>query len=114
MTRLPAVNEARSSSVTKTCGAVGSCSTQFTMMSLSASSSATGSRPSSVSTQMRSGLSGSAPICSICTDGIGAATAATSRLVSPRTSSTPCAFKPVTAPRAVAPKPSTVARSRRP
>ena len=48
--------------------------------------------------------------CTICTEWIGAATAAISRWVSTRTSVTPSPFSPVTAPRAVAPKPITTAR----
>ena len=61
-----------------------------------------------------SGASGSRPIWMIWVEWIGDPTAATSRLVSTRTSSTPWAFSAVTAPRAVAPNPRTAARSRRP
>ena len=112
--RLPAVKATRSFSVTKTRGASGSCRTQLTTMSLSASSSATGTTPSGVSANIWSGASGSGAIWMIWVEWIGDPTAATSRFVNTRTSSTPWEFNAVTAPRAVAPNPSTAARMRRP
>ena len=69
--RLPAVKAARSFSVTKTRGASGSWRTQLTTMSLSASRSATGTFPSGVSAQIRSGASGSGAIWMIWVEWIG-------------------------------------------
>ena len=113
--RVPGAKAARSSSVTNISGASVSCSTQLTTMSCSARKPASGTRPPSVSA--RSSGSGSSGVVLELHDRvewIGEATAATSRWVRTSTSWTPCAFSAVTAPRAVAPKPMTAARSRRP
>ena len=84
------------------------------MTSFSARYGASGTRPSSVMTWLRWVSSVSWSNWRIRTEWMGEPTAATPRFVSTATSCTPWAFRAVTAPRAVAPKPITTARSRRP
>jgi len=109
-TRVPGASRGRSASVRNIIGESGFCSTQLTMRSCSARKLARSRGPLSVIAWPTSDASALSLKCTICTEWIGAATAAISRWVSTRTSVTPSPFSPVTAPRAVAPKPITTAR----
>ena len=109
--RLPGAKAASSASETNINGESVSCSTQLTTMSWPARNAAVGTGPVAVWTTVRPGSSSTRSRCSSTTDGIGEATAVTSRMVSTVTSWTPSACSAVIAPRAVLPKPMTAAVS---
>ena len=113
-TSVPGRSAASSRSEMSISGWSVSCRTQLTITSCSASSSASGRLPPAVSARARPAVapSRSKPTRRIAAN--GAATAAMSRWVRTVTSETPAAPSALTAPRAVAPKEITAARSGRP
>ena len=113
--RLPGAKAASSSSETNINGASVSCSTQLTTMSCRARNVAV---DDGTVVGLDHGASWDRPstrsMWSSTTEGIGDATAVTSRMVSTVTSWTPRACRAVIAPRAVFPKPMTTAVRWRP
>ncbi len=110
---VPDASVGRSTFIRNDMGELGSCRTQLTMTSCSASSAGIGTHFWSMKARLSAGESAGSK-CTIRAEWIGALTAATPRWVKMSTSWIPWALSAVTAPRAVAPNPMTAALSRRP